>query len=89
MKAQRTVLDAVKDHVIPHIQEKARAFEMWEALIALYQSSNANRKMVLREKLRNIQMGKGESVTSFLTQLKQVRDDLAAIGDIVTEADMV
>ena len=70
IKAKHTILDAVKDHVIPQIPEKARAFEMWEALINLYQSSNANMKMVLREKLRNIQMAKGESVIAFLTQLK-------------------
>lgn len=49
IKAKRIILDAVKDHVIPHISEKARAYEMWASLIQMYHSSNKNRKMVLKD----------------------------------------
>ena len=59
---------------------------MCEALINLFQSSNANRKMVLCEKLKNIEMAKGESVIAYLTQ---VMDDLVAMGDIVVEIELV
>ena len=52
IKARRIILDAVKDHVIPHISSKTRAYQMWDALTSLFQSSNENRKMVLREKLK-------------------------------------
>ena len=45
-KARRIILDAVKDHIIPHISGKTRAHLMWSALISLYESSNENRKMV-------------------------------------------
>jgi len=89
IKAKRIILDAVKDHVIPHISEKARAYEMWASLIQMYQSSNENRKMVLKDKIKNIRMGKGESVTSYLTQIKQVRDELAAVGEKMEDADIV
>ena len=47
IKAQRILLDAIKDHVIPHFTGKHNVFEMWDALTKLYQSSNENRKMVL------------------------------------------
>ena len=49
IKARRIILDAVKDHVIPHISSKTHAYPMWDALTSLFQSSNENRKMVLRE----------------------------------------
>ena len=52
IKARRIILDAVKDHVIPHISSKTCAYQMWDALTSLFQSSNENRKMVLREKLK-------------------------------------
>ena len=29
IKARQIILDAVKDHVIPHISSKDRAFKMW------------------------------------------------------------
>ena len=59
IKASRIILYVVKDHVIPHILSKTRAFQMWDALTGLFQSSNENRKMVLREKLKSIKMAKG------------------------------
>lgn len=60
IKARRIILDAVKDHVIPHLLGKDCAFKMWDALTSLYESSNENRKMVLREKLRDTKMTKTE-----------------------------
>lgn len=48
VKAKRIILDAIKDHVIPHVTGKKYAFEMWESLTKLYQSSKQNRDMVLR-----------------------------------------
>ena len=78
IRARRVSLDAVKDHVIPHISAKDHAFEMWTSLTNLYQSSNENRNMVLREKLKSVRMGKGEGMASYLTKITQVRDELAA-----------
>ena len=38
IKARIIILDAIKDHVIPHISSKTRAFQMWDALTSLFQS---------------------------------------------------
>ena len=40
IKARRIILDAVKDHVIPHISGKDRAFKMWDCFTSLYKISN-------------------------------------------------
>ena len=69
IKARRIILDAVNDHVIPHICGKDRAHEMWTTLTGLFQSSNENRKMVLREKLKSIKMVKGEVCMTYLTRI--------------------
>jgi hypothetical protein len=78
VKAKRMLLDAVKDHIIPHVSGKKYAYEMWDALIKLYQSGNQNKKMVLREKLRSTKMSKIDTVTSYLTRISQVRDELSS-----------
>ena len=52
----------------------------------VYQSSNENRKMVLREKLKSIRMNKGENMVSYLTRITQVRDELGAVGERVLDA---
>jgi len=56
-KGKRLILDGVKDHCILHVRGKSNAHEMWTSLSNLYQSTNENRKMVLKEKLKNIKMG--------------------------------
>jgi hypothetical protein len=64
IKAKRIILDAIKDHLIPHVTGKSNAYEMWESLTKLYQSRNENQKMVLREKLKSIKLTKAENVVT-------------------------
>jgi hypothetical protein len=52
--AKRTICDAMRDHIIPHLTGKDFAYEMWAPLCKLYQSSDQNRKMVLQERVRSI-----------------------------------
>jgi hypothetical protein len=58
-KAQRFILDGVKDHLIPHLAEKKTTKEMWDALKNLYKVKNENWKMALKDKLHDTKMGKG------------------------------
>ena len=62
---------------------------MWDALTSLFQSSNENRKMVLRERLKSIKMAKAEGVISYLTRISQVRDELAVVGEVVSGSQLV
>ena len=51
-RAKCMILDEVKDHVIPHIDEKKIAKEMWDTLTTLYQGTSVQRKMLLENQLR-------------------------------------
>jgi hypothetical protein len=88
-KAKRTICDAVRDHIIPHLTRKSWAFEMWAPLCKLYESSNENRKMVLHDRLRSIHMLKSESVTFFLGRYTQIKDELGAVEEVVDLDSMV
>ena len=79
----------IKDHVSQHISAKDHAHEMWSAFTELFQSSNENRKMVLREKLKNIKMVKTEACMAYLTRISQVTDELVAVGVVVTGPELV
>ena len=68
-RAKRSILDGVKDHIVPHIAAKTTAREMWVGLEKLYQGSSEQRKMYLEEKMRNIRMKKGERFDSSLSQI--------------------
>jgi hypothetical protein len=69
IKAQRVILEVVKDHLIPHVSEKNNAKEMYDALVSLFQSDNLNRKMILRTKLKECKMTNSDNVTSYLMRI--------------------
>jgi len=87
-KGKRLILDGVKDHCIPHVRGKRSAHEMWTALSNLYQSTNENRKMVLKEKLKTIKMG-NDSATGYLTKIINVRDELVAVEEVIPPTELV
>ena len=89
VKAKRIILNGVNNHVVPHLSRKKIAREMWEALTKLYQSDNHNRKIVLREKLRSTIMSKTDTVSSYLTKISHICDELVAIGETVADADLL
>ena len=43
-KSHRIILDGVKDHLIPHLDEKKTTQEMWDALKNLFEAMNENPK---------------------------------------------
>ena len=89
VRVQRILLYGVKDHLIPHLAEKKTTKEMWDALTKLYQSFNQNCKMALRDKLHAPKMERGEGVTYYLSRFTQVRDELAIVGDVTPEEELV
>jgi uncharacterized membrane-anchored protein YjiN (DUF445 family) len=85
-KYQRLILDGVKDNLIPHMDEKKIAKEMWDEIKNMCDAKNENRKMALKDKLHDTNMGKGESVSSYLTRLSQVKDELAAVREVISDS---
>jgi hypothetical protein len=35
-KAKRTICDSMRDHIIPHLTEKAWTYDMWASLCKIY-----------------------------------------------------
>ena len=85
-KAQRIILDGVKDHLIPHLAEKKTAQEMWDALKNLFEADNENQKMSLNAKMHDTNIGKEESVSYYLTRVAQVKYELATVGEVISNS---
>jgi hypothetical protein len=66
IKAERVLLDFMKDHLIPHLTKKNTTKEMFDALVSLFHKKNMNRKMVLWNKLISVHMSRSNNVTSYL-----------------------
>ena len=53
-KCRRIVLEGVKDHIVSSLYGKASPYLMWKALIDFFQSKSDQRKLALKDKLKNI-----------------------------------
>ena len=62
---------------------------MYEALNRLYESKDISRNLTLRNQLHNMKMDNSESVTSYLMRVSQIRDQLATIGDVISDKELV
>lgn len=60
-KARKIILECVRDHIVSNIHDKETPFTMWKALTNLFENRSGDRKVVLREKLRNIMMQKNQT----------------------------
>jgi hypothetical protein len=50
---------------------------------------NENRKMALKAKLHDTNMGKEENVSSYLTWVARVKYELVVVGEVITDSELV
>ena len=65
-KCRRILLEGVKNHIVSSLHGKYSPYLMWKALTDLFQSKSDQRKLALKDKLRNIKMEKGDSMPKYL-----------------------
>lgn len=89
VKCQRILLEGMKDHIVSSLQGKASPYLMWKALTDLFQSKSDQRKLALKDKLRNIKCEKEDSMPKYLTKFTQCRDELGSVGVTIDDEDLV
>ena len=67
--AKRIIVDSVKDHLIPHVSSIKTPKAMFDALTKLFEGKNINRKMTLRNQLKNVKIQNEETIQSYFTSL--------------------
>ena len=88
-KAKVLLRMSVKDNIIPHIRDCKTSKETWEVLKDLYETSNSNQILSLKTKLLSMKMETNETITTYVSRIKDLCDQLSAIGDKVSDTDMV
>ena len=56
VKAKSIIADSIKDHLIPQVSSLKIHKEMVDALTKLFEGKNIDRKMTLRNQLKNVKM---------------------------------
>lgn len=89
VKARKILIDSVKDHLVPHISKLKTAKAMFDALRKLFENSNTNRALALRQQLNHVKITRADSIASYFMEVSKLRDQLGAIGEIVADREFV
>jgi hypothetical protein len=64
----------LRSSLVVHARSCKTAKDLWDNLKSLYESLSMSRRMLLRNKLNACRMAEGESVSSYIDRIKEIRD---------------
>eukprot|EP00253_Pinus_taeda_P003357 PITA_03357 len=75
-KCRRILFEGMTNHIVSSLHGKASPYLMWKALTYLFQSKSDQRKLELKDKLRNIKCKNGNNMPKYLMKFTQCQDEL-------------
>ena len=73
VNAKRIIADSIKDHLIPQVSSLKTTKEMFDSLTKLFEGNNVNRKMTLRNQLKNVNIQNVDTIHSYFTRVSQIK----------------
>ncbi|MCO5611067.1 hypothetical protein L7F22_065317 [Adiantum nelumboides] len=89
LQAQGLININVEDTLVKYIQSATSAKEAWDILARRFEGKSIIKVMHLKSKLNEATKSSSESVHKYLLKLGNIQDELAAIGEEVSDADMI
>ena len=68
VKAQKILMDSVKNHLVSHLAKSETTKEMFDSLKKLFERDSASRSIALRTQLHTIRMNMLESISFLLDE---------------------
>lgn len=78
----KLIEDGVKDHMLPIITKIDTTHEFFKALEEMFAINNTTRIITLKDKISNIKMNKGETISSYLMRIIEIRYKIFIIGHL-------
>jgi hypothetical protein len=89
INAMSIMVDSVKHHLIPYICHLDSSKNMYDALTNLFSVRKIGQVMSLKNELRDMKMNDDDIITSYSVTISQLRDQLHAIEEIISEKELV
>jgi hypothetical protein len=83
------IVESVKDHLIPYISHLDSSKKMYDALTNLFSVRNIGQVMSQKNELCDMKINDDDSITSYFVRISQLRDQLQAIEEIISEKELV
>ena len=79
VKAKKNIVDSITNHLISQVSSLKTPNEMFDSLSKLFEGNNINRKMTLRNQLKNVKIQNAETIQSYFTRVSQIKEQLVAV----------
>jgi putative lipoic acid-binding regulatory protein len=89
VNAMSIIVDYIKDHLIPYVSHLESSKKMYDALTNLFFVKNIGQVVSLKNELCDMNMNDDDNITSYLVRISQLRDQLQAIEEIISEKESV
>jgi hypothetical protein len=89
INAMSIIVDSIKYHLIPYISHLDSYKNMYYALTNLFSVKNIGQVMSLKNEIRDMKMNDDNNITSYFVRISQLRDQLQAIEEIISEKELV
>jgi hypothetical protein len=89
VKARKIIIYSVRDHLLPRIANLKTTYEMYEELKDMFESGNTLRALTLKDQLQSTNMTKGDIVAPFFMKISKNKEQLGAIGEIMSDRELV
>ena len=86
---KRIIFYSINDHLIPQVSSLKTPKAMFDALTKLFEGKNINRKMTLRNQLKNVKIQNEETIQSYFTRVSQIKEQLKAKDEEVENVEIV
>ena len=88
IRAQRILIEYIKDSLIPYVSKLKSAKEIYEKLVELFSVSIAGEAIFLRQELYKMKLSREEGITSYFMRISEIRDQLQELGEVMSETKM-
>ena len=82
---KRTIVDSIKDHLIPHVSAFKKPKKVCDSLTKMFKGKNINQKMTLRNQLKNVNIHNSETMQYYFTRVAQIKEQLNTVEENVAE----
>lgn len=82
------IQSSISDAIIAYVAGVDSAMELWETIESRFSQSSPTHSIQLRVKLQSLKLGSG-TVSTFLSQIKKVTDELYAAGSRIADDELV
>ena len=87
--AKRIISNSMKDNLIPQVSSLKTPIAMFDALTKLFEGKNINRKMNLRNQLKNVKIQNANTIQYYFTRVSHIKEQLEAVDEEVENEEIV